>query len=714
MKPDRADAGSLELGRAVDAACDHFEDALGRGERPDLGAWLPDGPARRAALPELACVELEHRLRAGESARVEDYLSRFPELRDDPAALLRLVRVEARLRRTLEPGLESDEYRRRFPGLGDRPDWALLWPASTETTNTGELPPGAETTTDAGAPGGGAALALSFLEPARGPGEIGRLGNYRVLGVLGRGGMGVVLRAEEEALDREVALKVMKPEVAAHPQARQRFLREARAMAAVEHERVVVVHAVGEAGGVPYLAMPLLRGESLASRLVSGPRLSVAEAVRLGREVAEGLAAAHGRGLLHRDVKPANLWLKEADGGWHVLILDFGLARPEGGDGLTEPGVVVGTPAYMAPEQASGGEVDERCDLFSLGCVLYEVLTSVSPFAAGSTMAVLNRLATYDPPPVRQVAPGVPEELSVLVGRLLAKDREGRPETARAVAEALGAMERPEAPATPSRAPEGARPPTDRPDAEIAGRKSLLSRRRLLLGGGAVLAAGAAGVGYWLTRPAVGPAPVPSPPPLKGSVDVRVWQKDDARREGRGLRHVLPLRAGDRIRIEVTLSRPAYLYVVWLEAGGEAKPIYPWESPDEQRHPTWKEWPTREEPLKVLVLPKPPQVHEDLGPGASGMEAILLLAREQPLPRDLDLAALFGGLPKQDEEGLRAAVWLEGGEEVQDEPDRGAIRLGPQRKIDALVDWVKGRMRRELPPLFPYTRAVCYSFDGRG
>jgi serine/threonine protein kinase len=214
---------------------------------------------------------------------------------------------------------------------------------------------------------------FDFLAPARAPDEIGRLGPYRVLRVLGQGGMGVVFQAEDVRLKRLVALKAMLPDMARRPEARERFLREARAAAAVEHDRIVPIHQVDEDRGVPYIAMPLLKGLSLEDFLqkkaAKGVPLAPAEVCKIGREIAQGLAAAHERGLVHRDVKPANVWLDRSAGG-RVKILDFGLAlltERVGDRHITQSGVILGTPAYMAPEQAQGGKVDARADLFSLG-----------------------------------------------------------------------------------------------------------------------------------------------------------------------------------------------------------------------------------------------------------------------------------------------------------------------------------------------------------
>jgi serine/threonine protein kinase len=310
-----------------------------------------------------------------------------------------------------------------------------------------------------------------FLAPPRGPGEIGRLGHYRVLKVLGAGGMGVVFQAEDEQLRRLVALKVMRPALAAKATARERFLREVRAVAAVKHDHVVTIHQVGEDRDVPFLAMELVEGETLEERLRRQGRLPLAEVLRIGREAAEGLAAAHGRGLIHRDVKPSNIWLEgpphprplspeagargenlppspplggEGSGvrGGRVKLLDFGLARPVGGDvNLTGSGIIVGTPAYMAPEQARGAEVDARCDLFGLGCVLYRLATGAGPFQGADTLATLLALANDTPRPLRALNPEAPAALERVVTRLLAKRPEERYASAREAAAALQAVE---------------------------------------------------------------------------------------------------------------------------------------------------------------------------------------------------------------------------------------------------------------------------------
>jgi formylglycine-generating enzyme required for sulfatase activity/tRNA A-37 threonylcarbamoyl transferase component Bud32 len=275
-----------------------------------------------------------------------------------------------------------------------------------------------------------------FLAPAERPDEIGRLGGYRVLRVLGAGGMGVVFQAEDTTLKRKVALKAMLPALAASETAKQRFLREAQTAAAIEHDHIVPIYQVGEDRGVPFIAMPFLKGEPLDRRLQRDGALPVAEVLRIGQQTARGLAAAHTAGLIHRDIKPANLWLEGEEG--RVKILDFGLARASSDSAqLTQQGAIIGTPAYMAPEQATGQALDGRCDLFSLGCVLYCMCTGQLPFQGEDTISTLMAVAMNQPPAPEELRPDLPPALSELVMQLLAKKPEGRPASAQVVADAL-------------------------------------------------------------------------------------------------------------------------------------------------------------------------------------------------------------------------------------------------------------------------------------
>jgi hypothetical protein len=274
------------------------------------------------------------------------------------------------------------------------------------------------------------------LIPPQSPDELGRLGQYRVLEVIGVGGMGVVFRAVDETLGRQVALKVIRPTLAASPQARKRFLAEARAAAALTHDHIVTIYQSGEDGAVPYLAMQLLAGETLETRLDREPILPLPEVLRIGREVASALDFAHRHGFIHRDIKPANIWLEAGTG--RVKILDFGVVRL-GADSThrTAQGVAIGTPAYMAPEQAGGEPIDARADLYSLGCVLYRLATGDLPFRGKDILALLRNMAVGRPVPPERFNPTLPKSLSRLIQRLLARDRNDRPASASEVIAAL-------------------------------------------------------------------------------------------------------------------------------------------------------------------------------------------------------------------------------------------------------------------------------------
>jgi hypothetical protein len=261
------------------------------------------------------------------------------------------------------------------------------------------------------------------------------IGEYEVLAVLGRGGLGVVYRATDRALTRDVAIKLLHPSLADDEALRERFLREARAAAALRHDNVVTVYGIGEHAGQPYLVMEYVPGGSLADRLVRKQRLDSQEIIQLGVEVAAALAAAHARGIIHRDVKPGNvLWDAEAS---RYKLADFGLAKAVDDVGLTRTGTLVGTPEYLSPEQAMGKAADARSDLFSLGCMLYAACTGESQFHADSTMAVLHRLKTHTPADVQRLCPDCPPALARLIHRLLAKEPKRRYSTASEVVDDL-------------------------------------------------------------------------------------------------------------------------------------------------------------------------------------------------------------------------------------------------------------------------------------
>jgi serine/threonine protein kinase len=326
------------------------------------------------------------------------------------------------------------------------PSNSAFWPALQEIKQ--EIAPSASVT--AAVPGVTPTkddLSLDFLTPAEEPEYKGKLGDYRVVEVIGRGGMGVVFRALDRCLQRHVAIKVLDPHFAQDEVARQRFFREARAAAAVTHENVVAIHqvAVEEKKNLPYLVMQHVSGESLQDRLDRGPKLTVGEILRIGAQAAAGLAAAHSQGLVHRDIKPANILLVKLEGNAGdslatVKITDFGLARAAQDVHLTQTGFVAGTPLYMAPEQANGEVIDHRTDLFSLGSVLYAMCTGKPPFEGSTPFAVLQRVTQEVPRPIHSVNPEIPEPLVAVIDKLMAKKPEDRFQSAVEVAAILSRM----------------------------------------------------------------------------------------------------------------------------------------------------------------------------------------------------------------------------------------------------------------------------------
>jgi serine/threonine-protein kinase len=361
-------------------------------------------------------------------------------------------------------------------------------------------------------PAPAAEVPLDFLGPPGRPGRLGRLGRYEVVEVVGRGGMGVVLKALDPALNRFVAIKVLAPQWAGSGAARERFAREARAAAAVRHENVVAIHGVDEVRGLPYLVMEYVHGTSLQQRLDRTGPLAVKEVLRIGTQAAAGLAAAHAQGIVHRDVKPANILLE--NGVERVKLTDFGLARAADDASLTQSGVIAGTPLYMAPEQARGEPVDPRADLFSLGSVLYLLCTGRPAFRAGGTLAVLKRVCEDAPRPIREVNPDVPAWLAEIVAVLHAKGPADRFQSAeelrQLLADHLAHLQH------PGRVPA---PPGRRRPARRAGRRravALVALGVLLVAGLVVAAVAGPAVLAWRAwrqpRPNVNAPWAPQPP----------------------------------------------------------------------------------------------------------------------------------------------------------------------------------------------------------
>ena len=280
-----------------------------------------------------------------------------------------------------------------------------------------------------------AVLDLSYLSPSSKPDSIGTLGHYEILAVLGQGAFGIVFKAFDENLHRLVAIKVLNPQMAATSPPRKRFLREARSVAAIRHENIVQVYSVEEQP-LPYLVMEYIDGQTLQQKLDGTGPLEVPEILQISRQLAAGLAAAHAKGLIHRDIKPGNILL-EKGAEQRVKITDFGLARAADDASLTRTGLISGTPMYMAPEQANGLALDHRTDIFSLGSVLYVMASGRPPFRADKPVAVLKRVTDETPRPIQEIIPEVPNWLCAIITKLHSKKREDRFQSAQEVADLL-------------------------------------------------------------------------------------------------------------------------------------------------------------------------------------------------------------------------------------------------------------------------------------
>jgi uncharacterized protein (TIGR03067 family) len=265
---------------------------------------------------------------------------------------------------------------------------------------------------------------LDLLVPSEFPNHLGRLGTYEVTGIVGVGGMGVVLKAIDPSLDRVVALKVLSPRLANSENARKRFAREAKAAAAVLHPNVIPIHSVSSSSTLPYLVMSYIRGGSLQKRLDQEGALPLVEILRIGSQIAAGLAAAHEQGLIHRDIKPENILLEE--GVERVTITDFGLARSVDDNTITQLGSIAGTPQYMSPEQASGEQLDQQSDLFSLGSLLYALCTGRPPYRDDTSYGVMRKIIDEAPTPIQKLSPETPNWMVSIVDQLMAKKKEDR------------------------------------------------------------------------------------------------------------------------------------------------------------------------------------------------------------------------------------------------------------------------------------------------
>jgi eukaryotic-like serine/threonine-protein kinase len=362
--PSQGPAGCLPSGQwqLLEDLVERFEKSWQRSQPPALVDFLPaDAALRGTVLAELVLTELECRLKAGQTARVEEYLEQFPALQADRDYVVRLIAREYELRRRREPDLQPAEFLERFPAERG-------------------------------------ALLTRLMVPARGPLDKSRPGRpgtaappvaiagYEILEELGRGGMGVVYKARQAGMQRLVAIKTIVGEQAADREHSQRLLAEARAVAHLHHPNIVQVHDVGEHAGQPFFSLEYVDGGNLAQRINGQPQ-PTRQAAALLESLARAMDYAHCQGIVHRDLKPANVMLT-AQG--MPKITDFGLAKRVQEAGNTKTGAILGTPSYMAPEQAGGKtDVGPAADIYALGAILYELLTGRPPFRGDTAMLTL-------------------------------------------------------------------------------------------------------------------------------------------------------------------------------------------------------------------------------------------------------------------------------------------------------------------------------------
>jgi serine/threonine protein kinase len=507
-----------------------------------------------------------------------------------------------------------------------------------------------------------------------------KFARYRVVSELGQGGMGIVYKAYDTQLEREVALKVMKLEIAVQSSAAERFLREARVMAAIRHDHVVEIYDYGEIDGVCFAAMPLLRGESLESRLGRKNRLPPREVARIGAELASGLDAVHQQGIIHRDLKPSNVWLEAPSS--RVKLLDFGLARdPRAGNQLTRTGDVIGTPAYMSPEQVNGLPVGAQTDLFSLGSILYRAATGRLPFPGPTLSATLAAVGEKDAPPVQSVTPDVPVGLSDLIERLHRKDPAQRPPTAAEVSRELSELavkfSQPEARLTPQR------------------RRSWVTPVRTALALSLLLFFGAVWSRFngWSPQPeesnhpsVSGPNEVAEPVRIR-ALDVLHTSVEDQGTRPRGAlgKESFGAVLGDEIVVTTRLSRPAYCYLIIFRPDGVNEVLFPQgandvpELTDEPRYPT-------KDRSKVYGLTE-----------GTGLWLVALVASETRLPPYAEWQKKHAGCPWAKSSGEADVVWLDDGQwpeavtprGLRTRGTRGQHVSGAKAPIVNVVDWLK-------------------------
>ncbi len=556
-------------------------------------------------------------------------------------------------------GLSTDEFLANFPELQDYPDLrqaivrhirADRWFSDLQDTDDGPTP------------------------PERQPPS--KLGRYELLERIGQGGFGQVWRSRDTELERDVAIKIPRPDRLGSPEQAKKFREEARKVAKLDYPGIVPVFYCDQQDSYFFIVSKWIDGSSLAERLKRG-RLSPTESARIVAEVADALHHAHLRDLVHRDVKPGNILL-DAQG--RAYLTDFGIAVTED-DLLKDSGSISGTLGYMAPEQAQGEalRVTSRTDIYSLGVVLYELLTGRQPFRAKGLSDLREQVLCGEPRAPRTIDDTIPAGLERICLKAMAKDPERRYTTAADMARDLRDTL------------QEAMPRETGSQDRVGPNRTKIVRRSLA----AMVAVPLVVVAAWWAWPE------PPLPALRGSVQVHVLKVDGTQADLTSP-SALPLQTGDAVRLEAHLNRPAYVYLLWINAEGEVSPIYPWQPG------RWDERPVHERPVDRVSLP------DDSGDfwslkGEPGVETVLLLARERPLPADTDLVALLSGLPRPTVESHGHAIWFGDGtvRRTVHPPDRGPDFDVLVRRNDRVAE-MHGWLRERLKPFFLVQEGVSF------
>jgi len=599
---------------------------------------LPD----RRQIDEI-CLAFEDRWLAGQQPVMEAYVGQASApLR--PSLLKELLLVELDYRRSIRETPRVEDYVSRFP------EWESSVRTAFQTAFAREV-------------------TVRHL-----PGTC--IGRYRVRRLLGAGTFAAVYLAWDEQLCRDVAVKVPHPACLADAAQRQRFVEEARAVAALKHSGIVALYDAAETeDGAVYLVMQYVPGQSLRQLLDQRP-ITPEEACRILAEVADAIDAAHHTGVIHRDLKPGNILLDEQN---RPHVCDFGLALREH-DQPDRRGEYAGTLSYMAPEQLRGQshQLDGRADIWAMGVILYEMLTGRQPFVGRTRAELAEEVLTRDPRPPRQIDARIGRAAERICLHCVEKRPAHRFPTARDLADELRRA---------------------RGEPRRAWRTPLVGAALLVC-----LVLASLGLGAWWSRS----RPLAAPPvPLEGSLELSVWNPAEPLRQGVPISRegVAPLRSGDRVRLDVQLNQPAHLYLLWLDTHALPAPVYPWRAGD------WNRLPAALEPARFVTLPEDRQGGWTVRTSHSGTETLLLLVRRTPLPAGVDLRELLHRLPRDVIPGRPHVITFRDGKPLDEALMRDAQFDQPVDLGDPLLA-LQQELVQILSPHFELIHAVSFPIEG--